>query len=181
MTARRTALVLAAGLALVLAACSPDAVVEGVVENQTGVDVETDEDGNVTITDKEGGATISGDGETTTVTDGDGNTFTAGSGLPDGFPGDVPLLDLEIAFSMSESTAEGTSYSVSMSGKGGKVLYDEAIAALASAGYSEREASVTEADGTVFASATYTGPHTVTLAVIGDAAETIVTYTIEVD
>lgn len=143
-----------------LAACSPESVLENALGDGSGVDVDTD-DGGVVITDDEG------------------NSFTSGGGLPEGFPSDVPVLDLEVLLGGSSSQDGVESFYVTMSGSGGQDLYDDALSELESAGYTADDTSVVQGDdGSFLAWAQLSGPHDVLLSVSGDASETAITYTV---
>ena len=177
----RPAVVSVGSLMLVagLAACSPESIVENVIEDQTGVDIDDKGDG-FTITDDDGTTTEfdQEDDGWMTITSEDGGVYTQGPGIPEDFPGAVPLIDMPVTLGVSSVTADGATYMLTMeSADSCDGVYEDAVSRLTGAGYTEESSTVMEADD-YFAMGTYQGEFTVNVSVADDDGGCTAGYTV---
>lgn len=177
---RMLPLVMAPALVVGLAACSPSGIAERLVEQGTGVDVDTDGDGSVTFTDEDGSSwSADGEGNVRVETEDGVAEMSQGDGLPDGFPTDeVPLVDAEVTSATRMTTDEGVTYQVTMAVPDASVAFRDAVDRLTAAGYTVGSESVTESDDSIFASAELNGPYQVLLLAMGDSADSVFSYTV---
>jgi hypothetical protein len=171
------ALLLVAGLA----ACSPESIIDNAIEDQTGVEVDDDGD-SVTITGDDGSTTeIDDDGDGgVTITDENGGVYTQGEGLPEDFPSAVPLIDMPVTFGVSNVTADGSTYMVTLeSDKSCEGVFDDAVGRLTDNGYTEESSTVMDSSDGYFALGSYVGVYKVSVSVGDDGDGCDVGYTVE--
>ncbi|SRR5690606_16240454 len=157
-------------LVVALGACDgsniADSVTERVIEAAASEDVDLDID-----TDG-GGVTIKGeDGET---------SYSAGRGLPDGFPTDlVDLVEGEIGMSVSTQNEQGEGWAVSVQTEGGDVqsVFDDAVARLEAKGF-EAPADGTMMMGEMRGQQMQKDPWSVTISVMGQDGAIGVQYVV---
>lgn len=167
-------------LAGVLAACSPEALVERLVEEGTGVDIDSKGDGSMTFSDDDGSSwTADPDGNIVMETDDGTVEMTQGDSLPEGFPtAQVPLIGGQITSATRITNTNGVTYQIGMTVKDGAAAFADARSRLTAAGYTVASESNLDSEGSVFASGDFTGPYQVMVLVMGDTSETLVTYTV---
>lgn len=166
-------------LATGLAACSPESIIENAIEDQTGVKVD-EEDDSFTVTDDEGTTTEFNqeDDGWVTITSEDGGVYTQGPGIPEDFPGAVPLIDMPVTLGVSSVAADGSMYMLTLESEDSCTgVYEDVVSRLTGAGYSEESSTVMEADG-YFAMGTYQGDYTVNVSVADDDGGCTVGYTV---
>jgi hypothetical protein len=170
-------------VAALLAACSPESIIENAIEDKTGVRVDDDGD-SVTITGDDGSVTEFNEADDgwVTITGGDGSVYTQGEGVPEDFPSAVPIVDLPVTFGVSNLAADGVqTFMLTMeSTKGCDGVFDDAVSKLTDKGYTEESSSVMDSSDGYFAFGTWLGAYRVNLSVGDDGSNSCdVSYMVE--
>lgn len=145
-------------LALVAGGCGGDSAeqqAEDAIKEATGGSADVDiNDGTMQITTDTGNVTVSGD-EGSVKIESDEGTYQMGKGtkLPDGFPGEVPVPNGELASSMSSDGTFAVLYKVDDV----KQAFTDYLKALESAGFELSDKSEGEMNGKFFGTVTATG------------------------
>lgn len=138
-------------------------IAEKALEHQTGADVDLDSNGGISIETEDGSYSADADGNVVIETD--EGTITAGAGLPDGWPEDLPIPD-GVAITYGSVSAEFAS-ATGMSERSPADLMDDIRAAFA--GWEVEDESTTTSTGSEMRHVMLVqGDRTVTVQVITD-------------